>query len=93
MRVAVLSADQETFLGFGEYEGDFDCPKLREFFAGAADAMGYPDLAERLRSGEIPQTSPRIRLDNGKTIWGCECWWGDEEKFRNSKWAEKVGTA
>ncbi len=20
--------------------------------------------------------NPFIRLDNGKTVWGCECWWG-----------------
>lgn len=22
--------------------------------------------------------NPRIKLDNGKTVWGCECWWGPE---------------
>lgn len=20
--------------------------------------------------------SPRITLDDGRTVWGCECWWG-----------------
>jgi hypothetical protein len=20
--------------------------------------------------------NPRIDLDSGKTVWGCECWWG-----------------
>jgi len=27
------------------------------------------------------QENPRIDLDNGETVWGCECWWGPEEKF------------
>lgn len=25
--------------------------------------------------------NPQINLDNGKTVWGCQCWWGDLEKF------------
>jgi hypothetical protein len=28
------------------------------------------------------QTNPRIRLDNGKVVYGCECWWGNEEKVK-----------
>jgi len=34
------------------------------------------------------QENPRIDLDDGKTVWGCECWWGDEEKTqeRYSDW-------
>jgi hypothetical protein len=26
--------------------------------------------------------NPRIRLDSGETVWGWECWWGPEEKFK-----------
>lgn len=26
--------------------------------------------------------NPRIRLDNGDVVYGCECWWGEEEKFK-----------
>lgn len=26
--------------------------------------------------------NPKIRLDNGKTVWGCECWWGPEERIK-----------
>lgn len=26
--------------------------------------------------------NPRIRLDDGRTVWGCQCWWGPEEKVR-----------
>jgi hypothetical protein len=26
--------------------------------------------------------NPRIRLDSGKHVYGCECWWGSEAKIR-----------
>lgn len=27
--------------------------------------------------------NPRITLDNGKQVWGMQCWWGSEEQIRN----------
>jgi len=27
--------------------------------------------------------SPKIRLDNGSVVWGCECWWGPETPVRH----------
>jgi hypothetical protein len=31
----------------------------------------------------VPMThkNPKIVLDNGKAVWGCECWWGPEENI------------
>lgn len=26
--------------------------------------------------------NPRITLDDGRTVWGCECWWGPEDKVK-----------
>jgi hypothetical protein len=26
--------------------------------------------------------NPKILLDNGEVVWGCECWWGDEPRFK-----------
>lgn len=26
--------------------------------------------------------NPKIILDNGKVVWGCECWWGSEEEIK-----------
>lgn len=26
--------------------------------------------------------NPKIQLDNGKVVWGCECWWGAEATFK-----------
>jgi hypothetical protein len=28
----------------------------------------------------LGKANPKILLDNGKVIWGCECWWGPEAK-------------
>lgn len=33
-------------------------------------------------SGGFLKTNPKIVLDSGKVVWGCECWWGPEEKMR-----------
>lgn len=27
--------------------------------------------------------SPRIELDRGGTVYGCQCWWGDEDVLLN----------
>jgi len=35
--------------------------------------------------------NPRLDLDNGQTVWGCECWWGPVEKLRN-RWPEPAWT-
>ena len=49
-----------------------------------------PDEAGGLNFG---QENPRIDLDNGKTVWGCECWWGPAEtvrdKFPSDEWEWK----
>lgn len=26
--------------------------------------------------------NPRITLDDGRHVWGMECWWGPEEKIK-----------
>lgn len=67
---AILDAKDGAveFLGYGVYEGDF-VPE------GAA---GW--IAEDLRG--IGATNPKIRLDSGKIVWGCECWWGSEKSVK-----------
>lgn len=34
--------------------------------------------------------NPKLQLDTGQVVWGCECWWGTEEgmKRRLHKWEE-----
>ena len=31
---------------------------------------------------ELELKNPKIKLDNGKVVWGCQCWWGSEEKVK-----------
>lgn len=50
--------------GFGVYEGNFVPGK---------NASGFGKI---LREGNIE--NPKIVLDSGKIVWGCECWWGPE---------------
>lgn len=74
---AILSADDKNvyLLGYGVYEAD-EIP--------STDAVG---MGEMLREAKIP--NPKIKLDNGKVVWGCECWWGPEEKVKAQVEASK----
>lgn len=31
---------------------------------------------------ELGIANPRITLDDGRVVWGHECWWGSEEEVR-----------
>lgn len=37
--------------------------------------------------GYLAHPNPKIRLDSGEVIWGCECWWGPEERMK-----QEIGT-
>lgn len=57
------------FAGFGVYVGD-ETP---------TEAVGF--IAEACREAGFP--SPKIELDSGEVIYGCECWWGAEDAVRD----------
>lgn len=63
---AIFSGNKERvqFLGYGVYVGD-EAP---------VGAVGF--MADAIRQGG--GKNPRIDLDQGYTVWGCECWWGPE---------------
>ena len=80
---AVRNVDDETIYlyGFGVYEGDFpigedDSPQPK---GSAAELLENKD-----------QTNPRIRLDNGQVVWGCECWMGTEEVIKRNMEGKRV---
>ena len=68
--------------------------------AGVVHVMGEGKYLGNLvpgpdvRGGEffhgLGVTNPAIKLDNGETVWGFECWWGGvndmKEKFKGLKW-------
>jgi len=31
---------------------------------------------------KLNRPNPCIRLDSGKLVYGCECWWGSEERIK-----------
>jgi hypothetical protein len=64
---AIRNATQEEVFafGYGVYEGD-EVPPV-----GTIGALGI-DL------GEVKMPNPKITLDNGTVVWGCQCWWGSE---------------
>ena len=71
-RVGAISHANETTVymyGYGTYQGDEIPPK------GTKGAFGI-DL------GEAGMSNPKIKLDNGNIVWGCQCWWGSESKVK-----------
>lgn len=67
---AVMSVNdtEVSLFGYGVYDGDH--PPI-----GCA---GF--IAERVIATGI--TNPRITLDSGEVVWGCECWWGPEDNVK-----------
>jgi hypothetical protein len=76
---AVMHADNDgvKFFGWGTYQGhEVPGPEVAGF-------MGHA-----LRENKIP--NPKILLDNGKVVWGCECWWGPEAEITKMIGGRKV---
>jgi len=77
---AMASADETTafIFGYGVYEGE-EIPTPDVVMLGRR----YIDLCPGNKN-------PKIKLDNGKVVYGCECWWGDEETMKRSIAGRKV---
>jgi hypothetical protein len=57
------------FIGYGIYEGNFLVgPEAAGELAKMCQAIGHEN--------------PRILLDSGERVWGCECWWGSESEVK-----------
>ena len=57
------------------------------YMYGYGTYAGYHTPPESVTFMGMPLTNnPKIELDNGKVVWGCECWWGSEEEVK--KWCE-----
>jgi hypothetical protein len=88
--VAVRDADdlQVRIFGTGKYEGDFLPPfwpfgmPEEEFKTMFNEMKASGELKDDAEPKKMP--NPRIRLDNGKVIWGAQCWWGPEEAIKTA---------
>ena len=70
-RVGAISHGKDGTLfifGYGVYEADEPPVSAAGWMAEACVEVGAPN--------------PKIRLDSGKVVWGCECWWGSEVEVR-----------
>ena len=75
---AIQKTDAETvyLFGYGIYLG-CEVPPLGTYCLGV-------DLHEEAHP------NPKIRLDSGDIVWGCECWWGGEESVKRDIGDRKV---
>lgn len=87
---AILSATSDTvhFLGYGVYDGEHE-PPFGPF--GMPKEEHDKIINEMKSSGQLPADyawkNPRITLDDGRIVWGTQCWWGPEETIR-----QKIGS-
>lgn len=91
------TSKEVRFLGWGVYDGlhpkpGVVVPTFEEMLADEK-VMKPPGLSDdQLRErydalmagpmADMLYKSPRITLDNGKVVWGSECWWGAEKSVR-----------
>jgi hypothetical protein len=77
--------DGKVFIyGHGVYEGDFpyeDVTSTEPLVRFSKAHSDYMLKALEDESNSLPLPNPRIRLDSGKIVGGCECWWGPEAGF------------
>ena len=93
---AIRSADKDTvrLFGYGVYEGDHVRPdSVPGMFGTTAEARKmaievygpesqWTDI-QRLAFRRLCE-NPRIRLDSGDVVWGCQCWWGPEDEIKRA---------
>jgi hypothetical protein len=74
---AICDADEEVNLfGYGIYVGEEIPPKGVTFLGIDLNSIG--------------RKNPKIVLDNGDIVWGCQCWWGPEEEIKQAIGGRKV---
>lgn len=69
--------------------------RRQEALLALAQKSGLSDEERSAREAQIeelsfPRTNPKLLLDSGKVVWGFECWWGSEEKIRDSIGSRRV---
>jgi hypothetical protein len=88
---AVESADNKEvrLLGFGVYVGDEVPPA--PFGILSMGATTWEEFDELVAKDDLVpvdlrpfrKTNPKIQLDDGRVVWGYECWWGREDRYED----------
>lgn len=70
---ALLSADKANvqLLGYGVYLGD-EIPTAQNGKLSEPMALGIA----------LDKPVPKLQLDNGSIVYGCECWWAGEDQIK-----------
>jgi hypothetical protein len=83
---AICNSDKATvrFFGFGVFDGDKEPPSEVSIMGISVGELNKEIKEDCKKQGReyTPFTNPRITLDSGKVVWGCQCWWGSEEKVK-----------
>ena len=84
MRVKVYDGEGKKFLGYGEYVGKVKVFAIRlanGMLTSCQDAEQEPpqELLDSLqeKGGELIEIedNPKIRMDDGRTLYGVQVWW------------------
>lgn len=88
MRVKVWNGDQSQYLGLGTYGEDVTVYFIRmpDGSIRSAHNAELPPPPESIPPGarvlEVPG-NPKIKLDSGDTVYGCQVWWGEAKDESN----------
>lgn len=61
---------------------DASATDVRLFGYGTYVGDEVPPPEIQFMGMHIDVPNPKIVLDDGKVVWGCECWWGPEEETK-----------
>lgn len=55
-----------------------------EFYGyGIYEGDQIPSKEENELFNALGISNPKIKLDDGKIVWGFECWWASEQKIKD----------
>lgn len=62
-----------------------DPTNVRVFGFGVYVGRDVPpaDVIGPFGFGPLSHETPKIVLDDGQVVYGCECWWGDEKRVKD----------
>ncbi len=99
-RVGVIrNTDQDTvyLFGYGTYQGSPIPPDdVLEALWGISREALVKELAEVLAHEPTPEEldwyfgNPKLVLDDGRVLWGCQSYWGDEDRVREAIGSRQV---
>lgn len=78
MKVRVWNGDQSEYLGEGEYVGEVTVYYMVMPDGSLQSLSNAEEKPDQIPDGATLQESPgnpKIILDNGKTVYGCQVWW------------------